>query len=211
MFCRLHTCLLFIALCFAPLCAAAQDNEEKLQRGDIVFIALRTHAGWYICKTTGSPVSHVGIIDRNAAGELTVIHAGITVEEIKLDAFMKYGNGRLAAVRFPFADASQRETFILTARSFIGVAYDMKYRIDNEEIYCSELIYRSFLDGLALTPTPLKAMDYKAAGEKVWQFWVRFFKGDVPHGELGIGPGAILADPDFHTVINEFVQDNATP
>ena len=211
MFYRLLACFLAVTLCFAPLCSATQDNDEELQRGDIVFIALRTHAGWYICKTTGSPVSHVGIVDRNSAGELTVIHAGATVEEIKLSAFMKYGNGRLAAVRYPFADENQRETFILTARSFIGVPYDMKYRIDNEEIYCSELIYRSFLDGLALTPTPLQAMDYKAAGEKVWQFWVRFFKGDVPHGELGIGPGAILADTDFQTVINEFAQDYETP
>ncbi len=80
----------------------------------------------------------------------------------------------------------------------------MKYRIDNEEIYCSELIYRAFLEGLELVPTPLKEMDYKSAGDKVWQFWVRFFKGDVPQGELGIGPGAILSDPDYVTVINEF-------
>ena len=198
---------IFISLFLAFCCTfawAEKPTESQFQCGDIIFIALRTHAGWYICKTTGSPVSHVGIIDKNEAGETRVLHAGTTVEEISLSAFLKYGNGKIAVVRYPFANKNDRESFINTARSFLGVPYDMKYRIDNEEIYCSELIYRAFLEGLELVPTPLKEMDYKSAGDKVWQFWVRFFKGDVPQGELGIGPGAILSDPDYVTVINEF-------
>lgn len=193
----------FMLLVVLAPSALRAEPAATWETGDLVFTALPSTAGSVIASTTASPVSHVGIAVRRDDGRITVIHAAGRVREDPLPRFATYGDGRYAVSRFAFRDGEERDRFVAAARRFIGVAYDMQYRLDNETIYCSELVYRAFLDGTGRVPSAPRPMDFAAAGPEAWAFWEQFFHGDVPQGLPGVTPAQYLEAP-FAVVQDDF-------
>lgn len=194
-----------LMLLVGPLRAMDRD-ASSWRTGDLIFTALPSTAGSVISSTTASPVSHVGILVRRPEGRLTVVHAAGRVREDPIERFATYGDGRWAVSRFAFASPENRRRFVEAARKLIGLPYDRAYRLDNEAIYCSELVYRAFLDGLDSVPSAPRPMDFKAGGPEAWAFWVKFFHGDVPQGLPGVTPAQYLESP-FVPVQNDFLND----
>jgi hypothetical protein len=182
-----------------PLTALAGDAAGRLAPGDLVFIALDGMFGRAVREVTGSPAAHVGIVAERES-HLTVIHASGMVKEEPLERFLSYGTGVYAARRYPFATDDARRAFVWTARSFLGVGYDRKFRIDNDTIYCSELVYRSFKDHLGLVPMELKPMRWGGASPEARDFLIQFVGGPLPEGEPGVSPVHYLVAPGFTTV-----------
>jgi hypothetical protein len=177
-------------------------GAAELQSGDLIYLALKGVAGGAISNSSGSIASHIGIVTVQADGVLRVIHAYGRVREEPLERFLAKGTGPYAVNRFPFVTSADRAAFVAGARGFLGWPYDRKYRIDNRSLYCSELVYRAFLDGNGRVPVALTPMDFESAGEEVYEFWKRFFQGDVPQGEPGISPGAYLESPTFELIVD---------
>lgn len=177
-------------------------GAAPLEPGDLVYLALPGAAGGAISGASGSRASHIGIVCTTVP-EVRVIHAYGRVREEPLARFLARGTGGYAVTRYAFPAPATREAFVAGARSFLGWPYDRHYRIDNRELYCSELVYRAFLDGAGLTPVPLAPMDFRPEDPEIWAFWTRFFQGEVPQGEPGIAPGDYLLDPSFETVLDE--------
>ena len=81
------------------------------------------------------------------------------------------------------------------ARSFLGVPYDYSFRPGREKLYCSELVWASYLapDG-AEDGTPLftaRPMNFRAADGTLPQFWADLFDRlgeQVPEGLPGTNP-----------------------
>lgn len=176
-----------------PLPAAA----AALRPGDVVYIALPGAAGDAIEGASGSIASHVGLVTAHPGGALQVVHSYGRVREEPLARFLARGTGTWAANRFPFASPAARDRFVAAARGFLGVAYDRQYLLTNDSLYCSELVYRAFLDGLGAVPVAATPMDFHPEDPELWAFWTRFFRGQVPQGEPGISPGDYLEDPGF--------------
>lgn len=174
----------------------------ELAEGDLVYIALKGAAGGAISDSSGSVASHIGIVTLHPDGP-RVIHSYGRVREEPLARFLAKGTGPHAVNRFAYPDHATRDAVVEGARRFLGWPYDRKYRIDNRELYCSELVYRAFLDGAGLVPVALTPMDFRPDLPEVWAFWVRFFQGDVPQGEPGIAPGDYLESPDFTLVFDD--------
>jgi len=128
---------------------------------------------------------------------LTVIHSYAQVREEPLERFLTRGDGRYSVNRPDFECARIQDQFVAAARTMIGLPYDRKYRIDNDSIYCSELIYRAFLDGPSLIPVPLEPMDFTGLSPEAMEAWERFFDGDIPQGHPGIAPGDYLETTRF--------------
>lgn len=195
--------LRFLTLALFLLAGTLRAGE--LAPGDLVYIALKGTAGGAISDSSGSIASHIGILTRSPGPEegWNVIHSYGRVREEPLERFLSKGTGPYAVNRPPFASGDQLEAFLAGARGFLGWPYDRKYRIDNRSLYCSELVYRAFLDGTGTVPVALSPMDFESAGEEVYEFWKRFFQGDVPQGEPGISPGDYLEAPSFELIHDE--------
>jgi hypothetical protein len=180
------------------------DPEDSYLPGDLLLTGLPGIFGQAIEETTGSAAAHIGIIARAPSGHLTVINAGGRVKEEPIERVLAAGTGPYAVIRPPFATEADREVLVAAARRFLGWPYDHQFRIDNDSIYCSELVYLAFKEGLGAVPVPLRPMTFAKLTVRTREFMLRFVGGALPEGEPGISPADYLRSPAFATVHNDF-------
>ncbi len=189
---------------------ALRAESGEWRDGDLVLVALKGAAGSAISGTTGSPVSHIGLAAVHGSGRVSVVHAWGKVREDPLERFLELGTGEMAVRRVALPEVARAEV-LAAARALLGKPYDRAYRMDNDSYYCSELVYRALADGPGRVPVALSPMDFTAGGPEAWEFWVRFFQGQVPQGLPGISPGDYYSDPDLETVRDDFGSAPAGP
>ncbi|MCA8992120.1 MAG: hypothetical protein KDA88_09085 [Planctomycetaceae bacterium] len=113
--------------------------------GDILFQSL-PHAPLVnaIEGVSESPYSHCGIVTRQD-GRWMVCESLHGVEMTPLGEFIFRGrNQGFAVYRFKPERQKYVPETILAAQKFLGRPYDSRYRMDDEQIYCSELIYKAY-------------------------------------------------------------------
>ena len=115
------------------------------QAGDIVFQSLpRSRLVNAIEGVTGSPYSHCGIVTRRD-GQWVVYEAYRKVEVTPLREFLFRGRQRgFAVYRMKPEYQPLVPAMLDQAATYLGRPYDVRYRMDDEAIYCSELIYKAF-------------------------------------------------------------------
>ena len=62
------------------------------------------------------------------------------------DGSIKPVTGITALFRLGAKHAGHIPEFIMAARKYMGRPYDIRYRMDDEKIYCSELIFKGYRD-----------------------------------------------------------------
>ncbi len=170
------------------------------QKGDMVFQSLPHGAMVDMIEgSTGSHYSHCGIVvEKN--GAWYVLEAIGPVQEISLDAWIGHGRGNAFAVyRLKPPYRSAIEPMITAARRYMGRPYDVHYQMDDERIYCSELLYEGYLQA---TNTPLGKME--KVSELNWKPYEELMKGieggPVPLERKLITPRAITEAPEVELV-----------
>lgn len=140
-----------LLLAMPPLLRAAPSwlawRQYQPQEGDVLFQSLpRNELVNAIEGATGSPWSHCGLVAKED-GQWVVYEAIGDVRKTPLNEFYRRGReGRFAAYRFKEAEAAHIPQVIEKARGYMGRPYDARYRMDDEAIYCSELIYKAYRD-----------------------------------------------------------------
>ena len=162
----------------------------------------------------GANLSHVGIVDEDASGNLVVIEAVSNgVKDTPLQTFLersfdanrrpKVIVGRLGQQYRHLIPSALKEARALKARP-----YDKVFTINNGDYYCSELIYEIFLRANDNNPVfTLQPMTFKApdTGETLGT-WKKYFDKlgvPVPEGQLGINPGGISHSPVL-TIVHRY-------
>jgi len=117
------------------------------QEGDVIFQSL-PHNRLVIAieGASQSPFSHCGIVAKSK-GEWVVYEAFDGVEETPLKEFLFRGRDQGFAV-FRLRDNCRQfiPATIENTKAYLGLPYDVRYRMDDEKIYCSELIYKAYRD-----------------------------------------------------------------
>ncbi|MCU0827609.1 MAG: hypothetical protein MUE52_09425 [Tabrizicola sp.] len=100
---------------------------------------------------TGSPYTHVGIIDFDASGTPVVLEAVKTTRATPLDDWITHGEGNDVAI-YRLKDLSEAEARAVTdaARSHFGKGYDPYFYQTEDTLYCSELVHIAFRDGMGI-------------------------------------------------------------
>lgn len=83
------------------------------------------------------------------------------------------------------------------AKSFVGQPYDWWYLPDNGKMYCSELVYESFLTEEGERIFESHPMNFQSDDGTFPEFWVRLFEelGDeIPQGKEGTNPNDLWRD-----------------
>lgn len=197
--------LAFISLKYA--------NALELQNGDVLLISFNCYECRVIESETDSKFSHSGVIIKNEAHEIRVGQSLGFVALYPIDQFIKNKTpGTNVFVYRPkeFVGLNTEEKISLEERmlaifnsTYKGAPFDEKYLWNNfddkgrELLYCSEFIAK-FLDhflGAATIPYPLSFKKNEA-------YWLQYFHGVIPEGELGNSPASFLKDERFVFVGN---------
>jgi uncharacterized protein YycO len=165
--------------------------EYQPRDGDVVFQSLpNSPTVRAIEDATKSPYSHCGLVT-NRDGHFVVIEAYGAVHETPLADWIGRGRGRAFAVyRFREPASTRIPEIVDAARRMEGKPYDFHYAMDDDAIYCSELIFKAFKD---VTGEPLGTT--QTLGELGWQPFVEVIKshedGAVPLDREMITPRAL--------------------
>jgi len=118
------------------------------EEGDIIFQALpdavdlvRTIEG-----VTESCYSHCGVVIRDN-DEWLVNEALGTVHSTPIMDWIKRGrSSHFSVFRLKAEYRENIPNFLQALNKYQGRPYDMKYELDDRKIYCSELVYKAYLD-----------------------------------------------------------------
>ncbi len=191
---------IFTSLCHAHMSVVTSDS---LRDADLLFV-VNTKGNAITAVTEGLsqlPIDHVAIFFMEGEkGSLSVIQADYRgVRVCALDS--------LWAESKPMADSVP--PFILVGRvsvpfnveqsvknafSYLGRSYDFDYMPSDDEIYCSELVQKSYV---ASNGTPIFStvpMTFRDANGCIPEFWEAHYKAKgipVPEGEPGTNPGEL--------------------
>ena len=134
------SCLFFVGQLLA---GAAVPYTPRT--GDVIFQTSKSNQSWAIMWATKSLYSHVGIIDVSKEGTF-VVEAIQKVSRTPLKAWIQRGHlGRYAIFSPKQLSGEQRSVVIAKAKSFLGRPYDIYFHMDDNRLYCSELVYQAFL------------------------------------------------------------------
>ena len=95
-------------------------------------------------------------------------------------------------------DRSGVDRSVSNAMEHLGKPYDDLYMIDTQEIYCSELVQLSFVNGKGQRLFPLIHMSFHDAQGRILDYWREHYERHgmaVPEGALGTNPAQLASDP----------------
>lgn len=186
---------------FALLAGSCTSNNFVPRSGDLIFcVGSQGDMSSAITESTAiagvaERLDHVGIIWCNA-DSIFVLEAspksGVTATPLPEFLENSYHiNGApgiiIKRLNIPF----DLEKAILKAKEYLGQPYDWSYLPDNGKVYCSELIYQSFLNDDNTPVFSSKPMSFRDSSGNIPQFWVELFNSlgeEIPEGVAGTNP-----------------------
>lgn len=192
---------LILTLLIAASSIFAKAQIEVLE-GDLLFA---------YSSTTGKAISEATVHDATA---LPIYHVAIaTWVDGKLYALEAIDDGVVLTPYDKFCertiskggmligrlrDRSGIDQSVSNAMEHLGKPYDNLYMIDTQEIYCSELVQLSYVNGKGQRLFPLVNMSFHDAQGRIIDYWRKHYAKHgmaVPEGALGTNPAQIAHDP----------------
>ena len=166
--CMATVLLMFaVALVFTKLIPYLNFQKYKAANGDLIFQSLPLKdLVLAIEGLSESPYSHCGIVVERE-GEWFVLEAIGPVKYTPLYEWVQRGREESFAV-YRLKDNTGVKPFIAAAEKYLGKPYDVRYRMDEEKIYCSELIYKAYFQAVGI-----KLGELKTLGEMPWQEYTK--------------------------------------
>ena len=194
--------LWLLLACCLPV--AAQTAASCLP-GDIIFQTEPSRQSQAVQLATGSRYSHCGIIFEKQ-GQLYVVEAIGRVSWTPLDAWIKRGIDQHYVVmrlkdRDALLDGPALQNMQQQAVRFTGKPYDIYFKWSDEQIYCSELVWKIYERGAGLKlvmPRPFSS--YSLNHGEVQKIIMERFGVEFPLDELAVSPGDLMDSPLLQTV-----------
>lgn len=203
--------LIFVALmCNLPILFSQTVPTEDLQHGDLLFF-------------TAEAQNLSGAINRvtQRQAQHNYDHVAL-VERVSDSVYLLHATGELGTIRESYDNYRQRtakknkEIYIFRlkdtlqacipvaiseAKKWLGKPYNWSYVLNDDSIYCSDLIERSFRHCGLFTLEPMTFIDPKT--QKTDHYWSEFYHQlgiPVPEGQLGCNPNGLAASAQLNFV-----------
>lgn len=119
-----------------------------LKTGDIVFQDSGSGQGKAIMIASGSPYTHVGLIELVEELQPHVVEAVGPVKSTPLANWIARGTaGRITVKRVKGLSEGQAQSVLAAAHAYDGKPYDPFFYKGHDAIYCSELVHLAYLEG----------------------------------------------------------------
>lgn len=214
---RTATILTIILLTLSGCSERSQDSPCS---GDLVFVGLpmnysleRGSMSEAISAATSDSTElnliHVAIleVDKDSTWiiDATIKHG---VDRHPLDTFLRdftLRDGSLPTFKIMRAQVSakQAEQFVQNAKKYLGQPYDVSFLPDNGAMYCSELVYNSYItpDGKHLfSEAPMNFLDKDGNMPPYWTQLFSRIGEQVPQGIPGTNPQKMAAEKTLSPV-----------
>ena len=183
-------------------CALSVDAQQQVLEGDLLF-AYSSTSGKAISDatvhdSTALPIYHVAIatwVDGKPYA-LEAIDEGVVLTPYDKFCERTMSKGGMLVGRLK--DRSGVDQSVSNAMEHLGKPYDDLYMIDTQEIYCSELVQLSYVNGKGQRLFPLINMSFHDANGHILDYWREHYAKHgmaVPEGALGTNPAQIASDP----------------
>lgn len=206
--------LLYIGIIFTA--ASCSRPTSLLHTGDLLFQAGElSPMSDAITDATGKDLainfSHVGIVLSTDKAD-SVLEASTEggVHTVALDEFLNRSakiGGRPAAIAMRLRDTSGVAKAVARAKKHLGQPYDYNYRPANGRMYCSELIWESYLTPDGSHIFAARPMNFRGTDGTMPQFWIDLFQklGEpVPEGVPGTNPNDMSRESSLEVVHRYF-------
>jgi hypothetical protein len=182
---------------------AVDLSQYDFRSGDIVFQHLPGKLGSVICEVTDSPLSHCGMVVERK-GELQVIEAIGPVRYISLKKWLNQGDkGHFTQMRLKEVSQEQIAKAVTAAGTMLGRPYDIQYELDDQKIYCSELVYKAYLRG-----AEIEVGDKEELGKLHWRGQEEFIRaiagGDMPLERVMVTPASVARSSRLKLMYSTF-------
>ena len=140
--------------------------------------------------------NHVGIAHRDDDGRLAVVEArparGVVITPV--DTFLARAQGQVVVKRL--VDTCGVAAMVSRAMTYVGRPYDDLFMLDEQEVYCSELVWLSYV-----RPDGRRVFDDVEGN--ILDFWTKYYASRgirVPAGAPGTNPSQLSASTQLTTV-----------
>lgn len=191
------------------------DNDKNsIQTGDLLFVelpytyCLNDHSADSILlkQLTGREdinYIHVAILEKDENDSIWVIDATLAkgVDRHPYSQFLKaftlndgsYPNMKIMRLK----NAENAAKYVENAKQFCGTAYDCSFLIDNDSLYCSELVYRAYVNDKGESLFQLCPINFMTEDSLMPPYWDDLFMlidKKIPQGNTGILPSDLMKD-----------------
>jgi uncharacterized protein YycO len=173
--------------------------------GDLIFQSL-PHSDLVdaIEGATESKYSHVGIVIQKENQWFVRESCKGVVHDTPLEEYINRGRDESIDVyRVKKEYTKHLPLFIEKSARYLGRPYDMRFSLDDEYIYCSELVYKAFRDASDIALGTLDRF-----GDLKWKKYEVFIKsvenGVIPENRLVITPVAISKAKQLKQVYSSY-------
>jgi len=185
-------------------CSGLSDYQP--QSGDIVFQDHETPDAMAIKLATGSDITHCGIVFEDN-GKFVVYEATTPQVRVKpLDQWITQAvGGKIVAKRLTplgkyLTPAALAEMHGLADR-MVGKPFDDVLNWSNEQVYCSELVWKVYYEGFGLELAPLRRLgSYDLSSEAVRIKLQERYGENIPRNEPAIAPSDLIDSKHLYTV-----------
>lgn len=188
---------------FDRVSAAIGWLRYEPQDGDVIFQSLPPGSiVGAIEGVTRSPYSHCGIVARKD-GRWIVYEAYGEVSITPLATFLMRGRGGgFAVYRLREEHRGHIPATLASCETYVGRPYDRRYRLDDERIYCSELVSKAYRDATGGLQLGLLTR----FGDMNWQPYEALIRevegGEVPVDREMITPAGLARAPELEPVFS---------
>ena len=164
-------------------------GQTQFQDGDILFQTTSSAQSKAIQLATASKYSHVGILFEEADGWY-VYEAVQPVRKVPLQQWVRQGNNKHYSIkRYKYSiTTSKRDSMLVYVRSQLGKDYDPYFNWSDEQIYCSELVWKAFhyvkIDLCTLRKLKEYQLDHPIVAKKLKERYGH----KIPYEELMVSP-----------------------
>lgn len=197
--------ILPIAVC--SLLTSCQNNvqaQKKVnsessvyQTGDIIFQASESRQCQAVKMATHSEVSHCGIVF-SEHGKWLVLEAIEPVQITPLQEFIERGIGSHYTIKrmhgmYPISKMAI-EKMVSKGKQWIGKHYDIYFNWSENELYCSELVWKLYKQQLNIELCKLKPLkSYDLKDNLVGEMMIERYGNNIPYDENMVAPSDIFA------------------
>lgn len=181
-----------------------QPNNNELQNGDIIFQTSKSSQSKAIQIASNSIYSHVGIIYR-IENEFYVFEASSKVKLTPLDEWINNGVGKKYVVkRIKDYEKTLTQNTLKNMKSigekFKAKNYDKYFNWSDNEIYCSELVWKIYKRAANIELGKLEKLSDLNLNKEVIDQLNKRYKGKVPYNQLLITPAQIFNSDKLITI-----------
>lgn len=193
---RLYHFLLLLPVLFA--CNSAKYNPEAInavvREGDIIFQTSTSAQSRAIQLATHSKYSHVGLILKRKDKSM-VLEAVNPVKYTPIEAWTSRGEDGAYIIK-RLKDESLGDSLISAMKSkagrYTGLSYDIYFAWDDDEMYCSELVWKLYKQSAGIELCSLKKLkDFDLSSPLVQAKLNSRYNGKIPYNSFVVSPSDI--------------------